>query len=199
MHRKFCPRYQSTLYRQWNSSPMALPSKVGSFQGKLCAPSHCSADDKDLNSHIALEHFQGISETVFGIMGYLDIHFFTKGLEIDEDILLGWLAYTNVEDPWTSKVLRGLAEELLSRHQEQLLTPEFIINHVLMGFIRPLFSSTRTPAITPQGRKAINASSTTLNQQNDLDSSSKAWKSRDVHAMAVFEWAVGHMDVGSYY
>jgi hypothetical protein len=163
------------------------------------APSYCSVDDKDTKSHIGLEHFQVRSKIIFSIMEYLDAHFLTRGTRIDEHILLSWIAYTNVDDPWTSKVLQEEAGELLNRHQEQSLTPDFIIDHVLAGFIRPLFSSSRAPAITSQGRKAINASSISLNQQNNMDSSNKAWKSRDVHAVAVFEWAVGHMDVGSYY
>lgn len=136
---------------------------------------------------------------MFGIIEYLDTYFLTRGTRIDENILLSWIAYTNVDDPWTSKDLEEKAGELLNRHQEQLLTPDFIVDHVLAGFIRPLFSSSRAPIITPQGRKAISAGSTSLHQANNLDSSSKAWKSRDVHAVAVFEWAVGHMDVGNYY
>jgi hypothetical protein len=136
---------------------------------------------------------------VFGIIEHLDTHFLTRGKRIDEDILLSWIAYTNVDDPWTSKALQEKAGELLNRHQEQLLTPDFIVDYVLTGFIRPLFSSSRAPVITSQGRKAISASSISLHPANNLDSSSKAWKSHGVHAVAVFEWAVGHMDVGNYY
>lgn len=139
------------------------------------------------------------SKIIFGIIEYLDTHFLTGGTRVDKDILLSWIAYTNVDDPWTSKDLQEKVGELINRHQEQTRTPDFIVDYILTGFIRPLFSSSRVPVITSQGRKAISASSISLHQANSLDSSSKVWKSHDVHAVAVFEWAVGHMDVGNHY
>ena len=66
------------------------------------------------------------------------------------------------------------AEQVLGYHQKQLETHEFIVEHVLVGFIRPLFSDSQTTSVTSQGRKAISQTVQKPHHLHDLDAIQKA-------------------------
>jgi hypothetical protein len=118
-------------------------------------------------------------------------------LDIDPTLLLSLLAYTDIEDPWASEATQKLALELLSMHQTQLLANRFIVDYVLIGFVRPLFSNSKPPAVTPQSRKALNPMPKEYRSSGEQDPSNKPWKFRDVYTVTVFRWVVTNADVSS--
>lgn len=145
----------------------------------------------------ALEHLTLTSGIAFRCMRYLQEHFISQGKQVDPDILLSIVAYTDAEDPWTQRTVQEAAEQVLSYHQKQLISHEFIIEHVLLGYIRPLFSDSQPTSVTSQGRKALTHMVQKPRHLRDLDASKKPWKFREVSAMAVLRWAIRNMDVSN--
>jgi len=133
------------------------------------------------------------SSTAFECMRHLQAHFLSHE-QVNSDTLLSIIAYTDAEDPWTLESTQRMAEQVLGYHQTQLISHDFIIEHVLLGFIRSLFSDSQTSSVTSQGRKAINQ---TVHHLPDLDASKKPWKFREVSAMTVLRWAIRNMDVSN--
>jgi hypothetical protein len=119
------------------------------------------------------------------------------GIVLEFDILLKLLAFTDLDDPWTSASTYASAQEILSRHTQQLQTHDFIINYVLKGFIRPLFSKSTPASVTPQGRKVIYPVAENPHHHTDLDLSSKPWKTEEISAVTILGWAVRQSDVCS--
>jgi hypothetical protein len=151
--------------------------------------------DNDSESHKLLERLSLMSKIALKCIRHLQTHFIPQGDQVDSRVLLSILAYTDAEDPWTSGAVQEAAEEVLSYHQKQLISHEFIIEHVLIGFIRPLFSESQPASVTSQGRKAINHTIQRPDHLRDLDASKKPWKCREVSAMAVLRWGVRNMEV----
>lgn len=115
-------------------------------------------------------------------------------MDVDPAFLLSVLAYSDAEDPWASEATQKSALKLLSIHQTQLLANIFIIDYVLIGFVRPLFSTSKPAAISLQGRKALNSISNDRSRFSE-DPVSKPWKFRDIYAVTIFRWAVRNADV----
>lgn len=130
-------------------------------------------------------------------MGLLKSYDLIRGEITNSAVLLSLLAFTRPTDIWNSMLAHEIATEILNRHSQDALSEVFIINYVLKGFIRPLFSKSRPDTITTQGRKAPNENvvNQRFKQSSDLDPATKPWKYRDIHAATVFSWAVGVADV----
>jgi hypothetical protein len=141
-----------------------------------------------------IEDWVSMSSTAFKCMLHLQTHFLSQE-QVDSNALLSIMAYTDVEDPWTLEATQEAAEQVLGYHQKQLKTHEFVVEHVLTGFIRPLFSGSQTTSVTSQGRKAITQAVQKPHHLHNLDESKKPWKFREVYAMAVLRWAIRNMDV----
>jgi hypothetical protein len=140
------------------------------------------------------EDLVSTSKIAFKCIQHLQAHFLSQE-QVNPDTFLSIIAYTDAEDPWTSEALQRAAEQVLSYHQKQLISHDFIIEHVLVGFIRPLFSDSQTPLVTSQGRKAISQTVQKPHYLRDQDSSKKPWKFTEVFAMTVLRWAIRNMDV----
>jgi hypothetical protein len=136
------------------------------------------------------------SSIAFECMLHLQAHFLSHE-QVNPDTLLSIIAYTDAEDPWTLEATQRMAGQVLGYYQKQLNSHDFIIEHVLLGFIRPLFSDSQTPSVTSQGRKAISQTVQKLHHLPDLDASKKPWKFREVSAMTVLRWAIRNMDVSN--
>jgi hypothetical protein len=147
------------------------------------------------DSHKLLERLILTSSVAFKCIRHLQAHSIPHGEQLDPNVLLSTIAYTDLEDPWTTETLREEAEQVLSCHKKQLTSNEFIVNHVLLGFIRPLFSESQPSSVTSQGRKAINQTVRKPDHLRDLDASKKPWKFREVSTMAVLRWSIQNMDV----
>jgi len=172
-------------------------------------PQVCSIDDMLLNfalpfigetladSHNLLERLILTSSIALKCIRYLQAHFISQGEQVDLNVLLSIIAYTDAEDPWTTGTAQQMAERILSYHQKQLISHEFIIEHILVGSIRPLFSDSQPSSVTSQGRKAINQTIHKPHHLRDSGPFKKPWKFRAVSAMAVLRWAIRNMDVSN--
>ena len=109
-------------------------------------------------------------------------------------ILTCLAAFTDLNDPWTCSeashnayiLLRGFeASENLSNTFTSLLQEQ----------IKPLFAKTKNPAITQQGRRAVDPVSGSATIHSDLDGKSKPWKYHDAYSVTVFQWVLKHLGV----
>lgn len=120
----------------------------------------------------------------------------TQPPDLDPQILLSLLAFTNARDPWTIPSTLTSAKSLLSKHSGQLSSADFVIKFLIQSFIRPLFSKSKPSAITSTGRKAMETSAPPKKIDfNELDQSSKPWKYDAVYAVTVFGWAAENVSV----
>ena len=81
---------------------------------------------------------------------------------------------------------------------EQHLPPDHLpdlLHHLLQERVKPIFAKSKNPAITPQGRKAIDPLPTNDTMHSDLDIESKPWKYRVVYIVTVFRWILMHLNV----
>lgn len=179
--------------------PIMMSSKVRTSltDVHIVDGSHPCSDGQISERQSAKAHFRRSSSIVLESMELLNEQFMTSEAETEPAVLLSLIAYTNPDDPWNSDVTQRCANQILGRHQEQLLAPAFIIDHVLRGYIKPLFSSSKPPTVTPQGRKVISTASVSTYAQNDLDRSRKPWKFQHVSAVTVLGWAIKEMNVGN--
>ncbi len=68
------------------------------------------------------------------------------------------------------------------------------ITVLLQEHIKPQFSKSKNPAITPQGRKAINPAPTSY-MIGAPEGEVKPWKFDHVYIVAVFRWILENIDV----
>ena len=104
-------------------------------------------------------------------------------------------AFSDKNDPWNSPSAQEQASNLIkhyirSSHLSSMLTS------ILQKRIKTLFSRMGNPAITPQGRKAINPRPSNITMHSDIDAEIKPWKFRDVYIITVFRWVLQCLDVG---
>ncbi|ORY59663.1 uncharacterized protein BCR38DRAFT_526961 [Pseudomassariella vexata] len=119
----------------------------------------------------------------------------SKAIELDDPVFVSITAFTSVKDSWTTETSSSLAHGILKAHlQVGKAQQKFIVETVLNGFLRPLFSKSRPATVTASGRKAefVEAS-----RYAGLDAQSEAfkqWKHSQRYAITVFEWAVVQAD-----
>ncbi|KAI1466957.1 uncharacterized protein F4812DRAFT_71759 [Daldinia caldariorum] len=115
--------------------------------------------------------------------------------QLPRPVLLRIAAFTNPTDPWTTAESSALSQTLLSAHLDGSQARPFIVDDVLAGFLRPLFSKSRPAAITASGRKAEYVEEASRYDGAARESSeTKPWKYAHRYAVTVFEWAVRHAD-----
>ena len=105
-------------------------------------------------------------------------------------------AFTHVKDPWTRLESIEVAQGLLTSYLE-IIDPRQcgeLINSLLRETVRPLFTKSKSNAITGQGRKAINPSRGDLVALGS-DIEVKPWKHRQVYVVTVFRWALEQLSV----
>ena len=112
----------------------------------------------------------------------------------DAVILTCLAAFSDEKDPWNSSSAQQQASDLLRDYTRSDRLP-VMLTSILQERIKPLFSRTGNPAITPQGRKAINPRPSNVAMHSDLDADLKPWKFRDVYIVTVFRWVLQILDV----
>ncbi|KAI0131979.1 hypothetical protein BJ170DRAFT_679875 [Xylariales sp. AK1849] len=107
-------------------------------------------------------------------------------------VLLAMTAFTNSQDPWTTKESSTLSQALLNKQLvEAGQRTEFITEIILNGFLRTQFSKSRPSTITASGRKAEFIEATRYGSMDaESDETSKPWKHKHRYAITIFEWAV---------
>ena len=109
-------------------------------------------------------------------------------------ILTCLASFTDLNDPWTYPKAKDHACSLLEGYagSGDLST---ILTGLLQESVKPLFKKIKNPAITHQGRKAIDPLPSTATAHSDLDGETKPWKYRDAYIVTVFQWVLNHLDV----
>ena len=113
----------------------------------------------------------------------------------DAAVLTSLAAFSDEKDPWNSSSAQQQASDLIKDYTRSG-DLSAILTSILQERIKPLFSRTENPAITPQGRKAINPRPSNIATHSDIDAEVKSWKFRDVYIVTVFRWVLQFLDVG---
>ena len=109
------------------------------------------------------------------------------------DVILAMASLTSKQDPWTTEDSSSSASMHLSVTCQDGILP--IIERLLKEKIRPLFSKTRNPAITSEGRKNFHPVLVSRFDGSTLDDSTKPWKNTDIYATRVLFWVISKYKV----
>ena len=114
--------------------------------------------------------------------------------EPDIAVLTCLAAFSDGNDVWNSLTTQKQASLLAEDYVESGHLPALLAS-ILQNRIKPLFSKSKNPAITQQGRRAIVPIESNETLHSDLDASSKPWKYHDVYIVTVFQWVLSHLSV----
>lgn len=109
-------------------------------------------------------------------------------------ILTCLASFTDLSNPWTYSKARDHAYSL-SEGYAASGNLSSILTGLLQEQVKPLFAKTKNPAITQQGRKAIDPLPSAATTHSDLDGEAKPWKYRNSYIVTVFQWVLKHLDV----
>lgn len=109
-------------------------------------------------------------------------------------ILTCLASFTDLNDPWTCSKAMDHAYSL-SEDYAASGNLSTILTGLLQERIKPLFAKTKNPAITQQGRKAIDPLPIASAAGNDLDGEARPWRYHDAYIVTVFQWVLEHLDV----
>lgn len=112
----------------------------------------------------------------------------------DVAVLTCLAAFSDENSPWNSSSAQQQASNLIKDYTRLDRLPAMLTT-ILQERIKPLFSRTANPAITPQGRKAINPQPSNIAMHSDIDAAVKPWKYRDAYIVTVFQWVLQSLDV----
>ena len=104
-------------------------------------------------------------------------------------------AFSDENDPWSSITCSERASSLIEKIIRDRNHLGSLLQALLEQEIRPRFAKSKSPAITQQGRKAIDPMPDNQAFNVDLEAESKLWKYRDVYMVTVFRWVLLHLDV----
>ncbi|TQN66352.1 hypothetical protein CSHISOI_09084, partial [Colletotrichum shisoi] len=132
-----------------------------------------------------------LAETALDILRSLVIGF---SAHLGEEDLIRVTAYSNSHDTWTTLGAASSAGDILRHSLNDDTRRKFIESTVLEHFIRPIFSRATSSRITSAGRKAyfIDDDKNWASQSAIIET--QPWKTTQIHAITVFNWAVEHAD-----
>ena len=120
-------------------------------------------------------------------------------VDLDLDFITCLASFTGAHDSWTTpeayKYATNLLQTLMGPDDDKAV--QDLLAALLEKKVKPLFTKTKNPAITAQGRKAIHP----LPAAPDFSDSEveiKPWKFRAAYIITVFGWILGHLDVSTY-
>ena len=109
-------------------------------------------------------------------------------------ILTCLASFTDLNDPWTCSEASHHAYILLKGFEASDNLSNTLTS-LLQDRIKPLFAKVKNPAITQQGRRAIDPISGSATIHSDLDRETKPWKYHEAYSVTVFQWVLKHLDV----
>ncbi|KAJ6108971.1 hypothetical protein N7512_008808 [Penicillium capsulatum] len=104
------------------------------------------------------------------------------------EIITAMAIFTSEKEPWSTKDTAMNASAFLDvtcQHQRGL-----VLERLLKEQIRPLFSKSKNPAITSEGRKNLHPVPLPRFDGSILDDSIKPWKNTNVYATSLLRWIV---------
>jgi hypothetical protein len=114
--------------------------------------------------------------------------------EPDIAVLTSLAAFSDENDTWNEPRAQKQASLLIEDYVKSGHLPA-LLTSMLETHVKPRFSKSKNPAITQQGRRAIDPVPSNAALHGDLDAGSKPWKYRDVYAVTVFQWVISHLSV----
>ncbi|PGH03326.1 hypothetical protein AJ79_07404 [Helicocarpus griseus UAMH5409] len=119
-------------------------------------------------------------------------------LELDDavDIVTALAALTCKKDPWTTERAYDKASTILENYESFLRSSSkgelsTVLEVILTKKVKPLFSKTKTPAVTAAGRKNVHPVPQPRFDPSIFDPESKPWKFKDVYVVTVLSWVIG--------
>lgn len=112
-------------------------------------------------------------------------------------ILVSLAAFSDGSEPWATDDTAALAKLILDEQLSEADKESFMVETILKGYLRSLFSKSRPGAITESGRKAAYRDLDLERERGLPDDSGKTkpWKYEDLRAIPAFSWAIRHADV----
>ena len=119
----------------------------------------------------------------------------TWSAPLDDVALSTIVAYTNVQDPWTTEAASCLAARITASQLSVDGLAAFIVGPLLHGYVRPIFSGS-THKVTDLGRPVQFPGGSSGPRELGLDQTPR-WKRSDPPVTSVFSWAVEKATVSS--
>ncbi|KAM5463827.1 hypothetical protein MauCBS54593_007272 [Microsporum audouinii] len=116
-------------------------------------------------------------------------------VENTEDILSAVVVFNSPCDPWTTNEGSQMANSFLQKYESKLRHEqglfETTIENILLKKVKPAFSKTKTPAITPAGRKNVHPIPQPSFDPTLFDTGSKPWKFKEGYIVSILRWVIG--------
>jgi hypothetical protein len=176
---------------QDDTSSIIFPHSLSQTQTKITVAGASTSEDE-----VLLVARKMIDAGLVAIQSLLDLHT-NPNPAISPQILRSLLAFTSSRDSWTTPLSLSTTAAILSRYQQQTQSKDFIVDYVLQGFIRPLFSKAKPEAVTASGRKAMPSSAPRRRfDVKDEEERTRPWMHDVPQTVSIFEWAVKSSSVG---
>ncbi|RAH67713.1 tRNA adenylyltransferase [Aspergillus aculeatinus CBS 121060] len=142
------------------------------------------------------EEKQKLTQAITVISGLNKVHPIGKAANIP-NILVALASFTSEADPWSTEKAHRISIDILRGFSATTRSDGTLWTHletVLKERIRPLFTKTRNPAITAEGRKNFHPVPLARFDLTTLDPEAKPWKAFAVYSTTVFSWALAQYD-----
>ncbi|RAH49908.1 tRNA adenylyltransferase [Aspergillus brunneoviolaceus CBS 621.78] len=139
---------------------------------------------------------QKLTQAITVISGLNKVHPIGKAANIP-NILVALASFTSEADPWSTEEAHRISIDILRGFSATTRSDGTLWTHletVLKERIRPLFTKTRNPAITAEGRKNFHPVPLARFDLTTLDPEAKPWKAFAVYSTTVFSWALAQYD-----
>ena len=116
------------------------------------------------------------------------------------DLVMCLASFADERDPWTTPEAYSYAQDLLQKLMEphgiegSLEQTQDLLAALLEKRVKPLFTKTKNPVITQQGRKAHHPLPVSTDF-SEMEVETKPWKFRVAYITTVFGWILGELNV----
>jgi hypothetical protein len=100
------------------------------------------------------------------------------------------VAYTEAKEAWSNERISDRAASILESQLDEERRPLFIVNTILDGSLRPLFSATSFRTLTPSGRPALYGQPSVGGGKHLSSDDIIGWRARQPYALTILQWAV---------
>ncbi|KAK2877214.1 hypothetical protein FQN49_001338 [Arthroderma sp. PD_2] len=153
------------------------------------------ADEAQRTSIISKYREQRSKSTVgLRLISHLESIISFEEIETLGDILPVLSIFSSPKDPWTTDEGAQTANALLEkcesnvRHKQDYFSA--VIENILRRRVKPAFSKTKTPAITPAGRKNVHPVPQPSFDPTLFDPGSKPWKFKEGYIVSILRWII---------
>lgn len=114
--------------------------------------------------------------------------------KLSDDVLLTVLAFTAPGESFRpEETIPGLAFDIVESQfgRQDIDLEVFVVDTILKGYLRPLFSKSKPASVTASGRRAEFPEEGDAHRGLDEETAqTKPWKYADLRAVPAFQWAV---------